>query len=221
MSAGDGSGGAFSPCPPPPSHLPLPLPPLLPLQSHTAARVAVDYDHDTCLTLIMQYGGSATSADAVSHTPLYSAMRHCNAKAVEVLLRHGGDVMEEYRDGSTPLHVAAASGFAAGVTLVLAATEMVQFLLDKTNRRGDVAFMAGCRSGRGGDALRALQDAGSSMPHTALHVAAAAPKKAALEYLIGLGNLDINAKDPAVRVWCGVCGLGVGCDGCGDVEHVH
>ena len=167
-------------------------------QQHTAARTAVDHDQNVCLTLIMQYGGSATDADDLSHTPLFRALKRQNAAAVATLIKHGGDVMEEYRDGSTPLHVAAASGCDEGVETILAATEMVQFLVEKTNRRGDIAFMAGCRTGKGGG-LEQLKAAGSAVPFNCLHAAAAAPKKRALEFMLAHGGVDVNHRDTAVR----------------------
>lgn len=122
--------------------------PLYNKQGYTPARTAVDNDTLECLSLVLSYAGNPGDLDNYARTAFYAGLKQHRNRAVQIMLKHGGDVMEEYEDGSSPMHVAAAVGNAEGAKLLLAATEMTTYLVEKENKRGDTPLMSACRSGK-------------------------------------------------------------------------
>lgn len=158
------------------------------------ARIACQLGNSTLLALVLQYGANPQAVDGDGRTALAVAILEHSTDCVSLLIQHGADVMEEYADGSSPMHLCAQTGWAEGVPMLMSATAMGQFLLAKTNNRGDTPIATGLRSGRDG-ALQALLEAGSELPPLPLHLAAAAQHSHAIRWLFSVEGVNPKEVD--------------------------
>jgi ankyrin repeat protein len=164
--------------------------------------VAVTCEIDD-VELMIEFGALVNQPDLVSEqTPLHVAVRRgeTGVKVVELLLESNADVTARDNNGDTPVHIAASSGCARTVRILLDRNLRV---LNARNNLGESPLHRAAAEGAADVVEVLLQkgaraDAENSNGHTALHVAVARDSPQVARILITHGP-SVEVQDHAGR----------------------